>query len=93
MRCPAKVDAASKYYGMSAVDLVKELERRDKYKADLIAGKGKVRWGESGLSPTVMSPTGCSASRAALMCLGDAERVDELAAQAFEGRAVRGARS
>ena len=43
LRWTAKVDAASKYYGLSAADLVKELERRDKYKADLAAGKGKVR--------------------------------------------------
>ena len=43
--------------------------------------------GESGQSLTVMAPSGVGASRIVLIGLGEAERVDDLAAQAFGGRA------
>ena len=43
--------------------------------------------GESGQSLTVMAPSGVGASRVVLIGLGEAERVDDLAAQTFGGRA------
>ncbi|CAN0593796.1 unnamed protein product, partial [Laminaria digitata] len=45
--------------------------------------------GETGQSLTVMSPSGVGASRVVLMGLGDAERFDDLAAQALGGRAYK----
>ncbi len=41
--------------------------------------------GESGQSLTVMAPAGVGASRVVLMGLGEAERFDDLAAQAYGG--------
>ena len=43
--------------------------------------------GESGQWLTVMAPSGVRASRVILIGLGEAERIDELAAQTFGGRA------
>jgi leucyl aminopeptidase len=45
--------------------------------------------GESGQSLTVMSPSGVGASRIVMMGIGDAERFDDLAAQALGGRAYQ----
>ena len=45
--------------------------------------------GESGQSLTVMAPAGVGASRVVLMGLGEAERFDDLAAQAYGGRAYK----
>lgn len=45
--------------------------------------------GESGQSLTVMSPAGVGAGRVVLIGLGDADRFDDLAAQALGGRAYK----
>ncbi len=45
--------------------------------------------GEKGQSLTVMAPNGVTASRIVMMGLGEAERFDELAAEAFGGNAYK----
>ena len=74
---------------LSGGDLLATAERVDKAtKGALTRAKNASRFkGEAGQALTVMAPSGVSASRIILIGLGEAERVDDLGAHNFGGRA------
>lgn len=76
---------------LSGGDLLPSAQRIDKASnGALTRAIGASRFnGESGQSLTVMAPSGVGANRVILMGLGEAERFNDLAAQALGGRAYK----